>query len=548
MAGDGRTIERPIRHADAAATTGHLMPGPEALPVLIAPARGADRIRTTFGAAATALLLIALLVLPVAAVSGSTKLLDPVVSPVVGTPTTTFTFAVTYRNREGSEPDLVSVVIDGVSHAMTAEPGNTGWKAGVRFSWSTKLPIGTHEVGFVGTGRDKFSDAIAGATVTVSLPATPTPTPTPRPTPDPTPRPTPSPTPTPTPTPIPTPRPTPDPEPTTPATPDPSDPPASRTPSPPGGVGPTVPPVGNGSSGPGEPAGSDDPTVPAPTDGPGGGVDGPAPGGGTGGGGAAGPAGPGSVPDPGDPNAGSGDGKGTDQFRGGWGELSKALSTLGLDASAPAFGAVPVMITTTGAVAMTMAFLFFGKRRRDGEAPEPDEALAAAAARGTGQVATGALVGQTVVPLTPMDPDAGVPRWRRPSLLEARKADPLRDAVVMQTMRFDHGLVGPLDGHERRVIRYHVVRLLDTPDELRGAEIGTLNHGDEVQLLERTGTYWMVLCPDGRKGWIHKMTLGDVVGADPAPTAQQTWATASDEPDEVDDDVLTAFMAARGRA
>jgi hypothetical protein len=93
-----------------------------------------------------------------------------------------------------------------------------------------------------------------------------------------------------------------------------------------------------------------------------------------------------------------------------------------------------------------------------------------------------------------------------------------------------------------------VVRLLDAPDELRGAEIGSLLHGDEVQLIERSGTYWMVLCPDGRQGWIHKMTLGDVVGETPAPTAQETWATASADADDVDDDVLTAFMAARGRA
>jgi hypothetical protein len=206
------------------------------------------------------------------------------------------------------------------------------------------------------------------------------------------------------------------------------------------------------------------------------------------------------------------------------------------------------MITTSGAAAMAMAFLFFGKRRRDGEPPEPDEVLSAAAARGTGQAATSALVGTSVVPLGPMDPDALMPRWRRPSLLEARKADPLRNGAVIQNLTFERGVVGPVEGRERRIIRYHVVRLLDAPDELRGAEIGSLLHGDEVQLIERSGTYWMVLCPDGRQGWIHKMTLGDVVGETPAPTAQETWATASADADDVDDDVLTAFMAARGRA
>ena len=69
-----------------------------------------------------------------------------------------------------------------------------------------------------------------------------------------------------------------------------------------------------------------------------------------------------------------------------------------------------------------------------------------------------------------------MPRWRRPSLIEARKADPIRDATpVAPRLTFDHGLVGPLDGRERRLIRYTVVRLLDQPDELRGAEIGFLD-------------------------------------------------------------------------
>jgi hypothetical protein len=93
-----------------------------------------------------------------------------------------------------------------------------------------------------------------------------------------------------------------------------------------------------------------------------------------------------------------------------------------------------------------------------------------------------------------------------------------------------------------------VVQLLDTPDEFRGAEIGTLAQGDEVQLLERSGTYWRVLCPDGLQGWLHRMTLGDVVGGPAAPSARETWATATVEDEEVDDDVLFAFMTARGRA
>ena len=64
-----------------------------------------------------------------------------------------------------------------------------------------------------------------------------------------------------------------------------------------------------------------------------------------------------------------------------------------------------------------------------------------------------------------------MPRWRRPSLLQARKNDPIRDNTPAPRLTFDQGLVGPLDGREGRAIRYRVVRLLDSPDELRGAEI-----------------------------------------------------------------------------
>jgi hypothetical protein len=86
---------------------------------------------------------------------------------------------------------------------------------------------------------------------------------------------------------------------------------------------------------------------------------------------------------------------------------------------------------------------------------------------------------------------------------------------------------------------------------LRATEIGFLDQGDEVQLLEKRGVYWLVLCPDGRQGWIHKMTLGDTVG-EPAPpntpTATmpidaETWTMG----DDVDGDVLAAYLESRRR-
>jgi hypothetical protein len=215
-----------------------------------------------------------------------------------------------------------------------------------------------------------------------------------------------------------------------------------------------------------------------------------------------------------------------------------ALETLGIQ-QPPVIAVLPMLIGTTGAMTMAFAFAIFGKKRRDEEPPAPDEVLGANAARGHAGVPGGEVAGvvrATTIP-APVDVELSMPRWRRPSLQAARKADPARMVAVNQPMTFDSGIVTAVEGRERRVIRYAVVRLLDAPDELRSVEIGQLDQGDEVQLIERSGAYWLVLCPNGQQGWLHKMTLGEVV-SDAAPTFTR----------DVDDDVLTAFLAARARA
>ena len=208
---------------------------------------------------------------------------------------------------------------------------------------------------------------------------------------------------------------------------------------------------------------------------------------------------------------------------------------------------VPTLVGTTGAVAMAMAFAIFGKKRRDEEPPAPDEVLQANAARGSAVAASGELVrGVVANPGMPAPSTSrpSMPRWRRPSLIEARKADPdPHTPLTPHRMSFEDGRVDAAEGYERRTIRYRVVRLLDAPDELRSADIGQLDQGDEVQLIERSGAYWLVLCPDGRQGWLHKMTLGDVVNEESSPTAAEAWGST-----ELDGDVLSAFLAARARA
>jgi hypothetical protein len=517
------------------------------LPFIIRRHRVPSGPRHLFSAALAAALLLVALALPVGAVEGPTKLFDPDVSPRSGTPTTTITFTVDYRNREGSAPSYVRVVIDGTAHAMTGD-GGTNWKKGVTHQFTTKLAAGVHEIRFEASDTRKFSDATDGGAVTITIP-------TPKPTPEPTPKPTPTPTPTPKPTPRPTPTPAPTSTPgggtgsgggTTDGT-DTTDPDGSGGGSPtdglPGGSGGT-----GGSDGSAGLPGDDD-NAPG-SDGSSGGLlpGGPGTGGdgsGNPGGGNHGPIGPDDAL-PGDATTGGTTGEpgttGTNRSSGpttgdsgGWGPLTSALAALGVDTRSPFVRILPTLVGTSGAVAMAMAFAIFGKKRRDEEPPAPDEVLKASAARGAG---FGGVRAATAIP-APFDAEAAMPRWRRPSLIEARKADPTRAVTTTPRMSFDE----TAEGVERRVVRYRVVRLLDAPDELRSADIGQLDQGDEVQLLEKSGAYWLVLCPDGRQGWLHKMTLGEIVNETVAVSgsAGEAWGAP-------DADMLSAYLAVRARS
>jgi hypothetical protein len=240
---------------------------------------------------------------------------------------------------------------------------------------------------------------------------------------------------------------------------------------------------------------------------------------------------------------------------GGGSLTDRTLAALGLGGGlTPAQRMIITALSTTTTTTAAMAFLFFGKRRRDGAPPAPDEVLAANAAR-MSMAPSATLVpafgsGLSTNPgFRPdaADDEASMPRWRRPSLMAARKADPLRTVTVDVRLSFDNGVVGPIDGHERRRIRYRLVRLLDAPDELRSSEIGFLDQGDEVQLLERSGAYWLVLCPDGGRGWVHKMTLGDI--DDPADDVcmadasnDRSFAQATDD---LDADILGTYIRMR---
>lgn len=139
----------------------------------------------------------------------------------------------------------------------------------------------------------------------------------------------------------------------------------------------------------------------------------------------------------------------------------------------------------------------------------------------------------------PVDPEANMPRWRRPSLLEARRSDPRGvDVVTRAPMRFSED--GSSSG-DVRVVRYAVVPLLDRPDEVLGLRLTDLGSGDEVRVVGSSDAFLEVVCPNGDQGFIHRTTVGQPVQASMLDGLRQSTSHEADE-------ALTALLAARGLA
>lgn len=138
--------------------------------------------------------------------------------------------------------------------------------------------------------------------------------------------------------------------------------------------------------------------------------------------------------------------------------------------------------------------------------------------------------------VTPIDPEANMPRWRRPSLLAARHSDPTREAPVHRMPMLFGDVSAELD---LRVVRYAMVPVLDRPDEVLGLQISDLASGDEVQVVNTSGAYIEVLCPNGDQGWVHRTTLGQRGGID-IPGTQKLHMS------QEGDDALAALLTARG--
>ncbi len=495
------------------------------------------------GAMIGAGLLCLALVLPAfGAAVGPTKLENPSVSPRTGTTATLITFSVTYRSVKGSAPDYVRVVVGSSTFPMTS-PGSN-WKQGVVFSVETTLPVGTASVRFEAKDTEKFVDTVEGGSVTIGQPD-PTPAPTPKPTPKPTPAPTSG--------------------------------SGGSTGSGSSGGNDTASGSGSGSTSGSDPTGTiggggttntggDSATGPRRPneDGPGeagtgsgstGGSYGTSwggPGASTGSGGVKGTlAGSSGHSEAaridgglGGGTVGSGAGTNSTTNRGPGsgsafvpsysGPFNGGLAALGLQGPGH-IPTTPAVLVSTIAVSTWMAFMLFNKKRKDEEAPAPDEVLHAHAANGTGIAPDSDLAEFP-------DPEDNMPRWRRPSLLVARKADPIRDpAPVRPAMAFPRQASGIPDDVERRQVRYTVAALLDRPDELRSTQIGEVTAGDELQVEGRSGTFCRIICPDGRQGWIHRTALTEPLGS-----GRRTWEIEDFAHPPDAENALAALLTARG--
>jgi hypothetical protein len=158
-------------------------------------------------------------------------------------------------------------------------------------------------------------------------------------------------------------------------------------------------------------------------------------------------------------------------------------------------------------------FIALGRRRRSDDPtlmPVATEAAGAGAAVATfGSLTTFAEsrgIGTPVVtPDTPPE-EAGIPRWRRPSVRAARQVSERGVVLPHVPLRFI-GQAGVEVTSDRRVVRYRLVRVSSVPDELAGEEVGRLDRGDEVEILREESGYFLVRAPDGTEGWIHRTTV-----------------------------------------
>jgi len=150
--------------------------------------------------------------------------------------------------------------------------------------------------------------------------------------------------------------------------------------------------------------------------------------------------------------------------------------------------------------AMCGIFFVVGRRRRR----EDDDPVSARRA-GAAPVPAPVVEPMTAIvdeDLTPVDEDAPLKEVRKAS----RRATAAATAAAVATSVRTFGKPPP-KGVERAKVGYRRVRISSEPDAVRSVELGRLDRGDEVEILDSHEGFLRVRTPDDITGWILRHTV-----------------------------------------
>jgi hypothetical protein len=152
------------------------------------------------------------------------------------------------------------------------------------------------------------------------------------------------------------------------------------------------------------------------------------------------------------------------------------------------------------------------RRRNEDVAPAgvPVEAEVAGATTATAVAAatrSQATASRVVDPVTgeelePIDEDAPLKKTRHQT--KKLTASTAMAAAAAERRTFD---APPAKGISRARVGYRRVRISSEPDAVRSTELGRLDRGDEVEILESHEGFLQVRTPDNIVGWILRHTI-----------------------------------------
>jgi SH3 domain-containing protein len=169
-------------------------------------------------------------------------------------------------------------------------------------------------------------------------------------------------------------------------------------------------------------------------------------------------------------------------------------------------GILPILLLPVAAIGGGILIAAYRRRRREDEGPAEGAALAAPA----GEVVP-ALTESGDAPLAdpaieedlePIDEDAPLKKTRRASKKLAAGA--AMAAAAAERRMFEEP---PKKGVSRAKVGYRRVRISSEPDAVRSTELGRLDRGDEVEILESYEGFLQIRTPDNIVGWILRHTI-----------------------------------------